>query len=108
MSGKISLYVMALATNTLPWIAAALIGLKLSAAAWIATRLHRQRLLDDRTLVTVAACWLGAALALYGLLAWLFTTPLLPHILLALVAVLAIPLVRLSAAPLALASNRHL
>jgi polyhydroxybutyrate depolymerase len=104
----LSLYAMSLATNAWPWIAAALIGLKLSAAAWIATRLHRQRLLEDRTLVTVAACWLGAVLALYGLLAWLFTTPLLPLSLLAMAAVLAIPLVRLSAAPLALASNRHL
>jgi polyhydroxybutyrate depolymerase len=104
----LSLYVMALATNALPWIAAALIGLKLSAAAWIATRLHRRRLLNDGTLVTVAACWLAVVLALYGLLAWLFTTPLLPRSLLALVAILAIPLVRLSAAPLALAWNRHL
>ncbi len=103
----LSLYAMALATNALPWIAAALVGLKLSAAAWIATRLHRQRLLNDRTLVTVAACWLVAVLALYGLLAWLVTTPLIPRYFLALVAVLAIPLARLSAAPLALAGNRH-
>jgi polyhydroxybutyrate depolymerase len=103
----LSLYVMALATNALPWIAAALIGLKLSAAASIATRLRRQRLLSDRTLVTVAAGWLVVVLALYGLLAWLVTTPLIPRYLLALAAVLAIPLARLSAAPLALAGNRH-
>src|SRR5215210_1582616 len=100
-------YVMALGTNALPWIAAALIGLKLSAAASIATRLRRQRLLDDRTLVTVAAGWLVVVLALYGLLAWLVTTPLIPRYVLALAAVLAIPLARLSAAPLALAGNRH-
>lgn len=104
----LSLYAMALATNALPWIAAALIGLKLSAAAWIATRLHRQRLLNGRTLVTVAACWLVVVLALYGLLSWLFTTPLIPRFFLAMVAVLGIPLARLSAAPLALAWNRHL
>jgi polyhydroxybutyrate depolymerase len=103
----LALYVMVLATNALPWIAAALIGFKLSAAAAIATRLRRQRLLDDRTLVTVAAGWLAAVLALYGLLAWLVTTPLIPRHLLALAAVLAIPLARLSAAPLALAGNRH-
>jgi polyhydroxybutyrate depolymerase len=100
-------YVMALGTNVLPWIAAALIGLKLSAAASIASRLRRQRLLDDRTLVTVAAGWLVAVLALYGLLAWLVITPLIPRYVLALAAVLAIPLARLSAAPLALAGNRH-
>lgn len=103
----LSLYGMALATNALPWIAAALIGLKLSAAASIATRLRRQRLLNDRTLVTAAAGWLVAVLALYGLLAWLVTTPLIPRCFLALIAVLAIPLARLSAAPLALAGNRH-
>jgi len=103
----LSLYVMALATKALPWIAAALVGLKLSAAASVATRLRRQRLLDDRTLVTVAAGWLVVVLALYGLLAWLVTTPLIPRYFLALVAVLAIPLARLSAAPLALAGNRH-
>lgn len=104
----LALYVMALATNAWPWIAAALIGLKLSAAVWIATRLHRQRLLNDRTLVTVAACWLVVVLALHGLLSWLVTTPLIPRSLLAMVAVLAIPLARLLAAPLALAWNRHL
>ncbi|MES1240424.1 MAG: PHB depolymerase family esterase [Acidobacteriota bacterium] len=103
----LALYGMALATKALPWIAAALIGLKLSAAASIATRLRRQRLLDDRTLVAAAAGWLVAVLALYGLLAWLVTTPLIPRYFLALVAVLAIPLARLSAAPLALAGHRH-
>ncbi|HEX3130172.1 MAG TPA: PHB depolymerase family esterase [Thermoanaerobaculia bacterium] len=103
----LALYGMALATNALRWIAAALVGLKLSAAASIAVRLRRQRLLSDRMLVTVAAGWLVAVLALYGLLAWLVATPLIPRYFLALVAVLAIPLARLSAAPLALAGNRH-
>ena len=46
-------------------------------------------------------------LALYGLLVWLVDTPLIPRYFLALVAILAIPLARLSAAPLALAWNRH-
>jgi hypothetical protein len=46
-------------------------------------------------------------LALYGLLVWLLDTPHIPHYLLMLLAILAIPLARLSAAPLALASNRH-
>ncbi|HEX4954818.1 MAG TPA: PHB depolymerase family esterase [Thermoanaerobaculia bacterium] len=103
----LSLLVMAMATDASRWIAAGLIGLKVSIAAWIATRLHRQRLVSARTLVTVAAGWLVVVLALYRLLDWLVTTPLLPRYLLALVAVLAIPLARLSAAPLALAGNRH-
>ncbi|HEX9310311.1 MAG TPA: hypothetical protein VF887_05830, partial [Gemmatimonadaceae bacterium] len=58
-------------------------------------------------LVTGAACWSVAVLALYGVLVWLLDTPHIPHYLLMLVAILAIPLARLSAAPLALAWNRH-
>ena len=38
---------------------------------------------------------------------WLVPTLLLPTYLLALIAVLGVPLVRLSAAPLAVAWNRH-
>src|SRR5256884_7338019 len=37
--------------NALPLILAGLVGLKMSAAAWIATRLDRSRLLGDRALV---------------------------------------------------------
>ncbi len=103
----LSLFAMAIATDALLWIAATVVCLKVSVAAWIATRLHRQRLLSGRTLVISAACWLVVVLALYRLLAWLVTTPLLPRYFLALVAVLAVPLARLSAAPLALAGNRH-
>jgi hypothetical protein len=90
-----------------PWILGGLIGLKMSAAAWIGARLYRRRVLSDRTLVAGAACWCVAVLALYGVLAWLFFTPFFPRYLLGLVAILAIPLARLSAAPLALAWNRH-
>lgn len=93
--------------NALPWIAAALVGVKMSAAAWIAIRLVRGRLLSGRTLVAGAAGWSVAVFALYGLLVWLVATPFFPRHLLALVAILAMPLARLSAAPLALAWNRH-
>lgn len=93
--------------NAVPWIPAVLVCAKMFAAAWVATRLYRSRVLSDRTLITGAACWLAAVLALYGLLVWLFSTPNLPHYFLALVAILAIPLARLSAAPLALEWNRH-
>ena len=93
--------------DALPAILAVLACAKLSAAAWVATRLYRSRLLSDRTLVTGAACWCAAVLALYGLFAWFLSTPFFPRYLLALVAILAIPLARLSAAPLALAWNRH-
>src|SRR5438874_12352393 len=93
--------------NALPLILAVLVGIKMSAAAWIATRLDRSRLLGDRALVGGAACWVLAVLALYGVLVWFFSTPFVAHYLLALIAILAVPLARISAAPLALAWNRH-
>src|SRR6266566_4266460 len=93
--------------NALPLILAGLVGLKMSAAAWIATRLDRSRLLGDRALVLGAACWVFAVFALYGVLVWFFSTPFVARYLLALIAILAVPLARISAAPLALAWNRH-
>jgi hypothetical protein len=93
--------VLAALLEALPWILAVLAGLKLCAAAWVA------RLLSDRTLVAGAACWLVLVLALHGLLVWLVATPFIPSYLLLLVAILATPLARVSAAPLALAWNRH-
>jgi hypothetical protein len=93
--------------NALPWIAAVLVCIKVSAAAWIAIRLRDNRLLSDRTLVLGAACWDVSVFALYGLLVWLTPALLFRSYLLALVAILAVPLARLSGAPLALAWNRH-
>ena len=93
--------------STLPLIFTLLVCVKMSAAAWIATGLYRYRLLSDRVLVAGAACWCAAVFALYGVLVWMLDTPHIPHYLLMLLAILAIPLARLSAAPLALAWNRH-
>jgi hypothetical protein len=93
--------------NALPLILAGLVGLKMSAAAWIATRLDRSQLLGRNALVAGAACWCVAVLALYGVLVWFFSTPFVARYVLALIAILAVPLARLSAAPLALAWNRH-
>jgi hypothetical protein len=99
--------VMAALWNALPWIAAVLVCVKLSVAGWIAMRLHDSRLLRGRTLVLGAVCWDVAVFALYGLLMWIVPTLLVRSYFLALVAILAIPLARLSATPLALAWNRH-
>ena len=99
--------VLAALLDALPWILTVLVCAKMSAAAWIATRLYDRRLLSDRTLVTGAACWLVAVLALYGVLAWFWTTPHVARYFLLLIAILEIPLARLSAAPLALSWNRH-
>ncbi|MDP9203259.1 MAG: hypothetical protein M3P26_15185 [Gemmatimonadota bacterium] len=93
--------------SALPLIFAVLVCFKMIAAVWIAVRLYRTRLLSDRTLVIGAGLWCVAVLALYGVLVWLLDTPHIPHYLLVLLAILAIPLARLSAAPLALARNRH-
>ncbi|MFL5489673.1 MAG: hypothetical protein ACJ8AJ_14430, partial [Gemmatimonadaceae bacterium] len=93
--------------SALPSIFAVLVGLKMIAVVWIAVRLYDGRLLSDRALVTGAAYWSVAVFALYAVLVWLLGTPHFPHYVLMLVAILAIPLARLSAAPLALDWNRH-
>ena len=93
--------------RALPWVLAALACTKISAAAWIATRLHHDRMLADRALVSGATLWVIAVLTLYAVLVWLVGTPLLPHYMLGLIAILAVPVARLAAVPLALARNRH-
>ena len=93
--------------DAIPVVAAVLVALKMSAAAWIVARLDRAHLLEPRALVTSAALWLAAVLTLYAVLAWIIDTPHIPRYVLLLAAILAIPLTRLAAAPLALASNRH-
>jgi hypothetical protein len=93
--------------DSLPWILFGFVALKMIAAAVIAPKLFRSRLISDRVLVTAAASWSAAVLALYALFAWFVDTPYVPHYVLMLLATLAIPLARVSAAPLALAANRH-
>jgi hypothetical protein len=99
--------VMAMLWNSFAWIAAAAVCIKLSAATWIAMRLHDHRLISDRTLIAGAICWDVVVFALYGLLTWLVPTLIFRSYVLVLIAILAVPLARLSAAPLALAWNRH-
>lgn len=91
----------------LPAILAVLSVLKVLAAAGVAARLFERRLLSDRALLQAASVWVASVLTLYMLLAWLASGPLIPHYFLLLVAILAIPLARVSAAPLALDWNRH-
>ena len=93
--------------DAVPLILAILVAIKMTAALSIAVRLVHSTLLSDRALVIWAACWCVVVLALYGLLVWIVSTPLFPRYLLALIAILAIPLARFSASPLALAWNRH-
>ncbi|HEX2601784.1 MAG TPA: hypothetical protein VHL32_06675 [Gemmatimonadaceae bacterium] len=93
--------------SALPLIFGVLVAAKMTAAVWIGLRLYGKRLLKDRTLVAGAASWCVAVFALYGVLVWMLDTPHIPHYLLMLVAILTIPLVRVSAAPVALSWNRH-
>lgn len=100
-------WVIAEILNALPWVLAILVFCKMIAVAWIVLRLHDRRLVSDRALVVGAASWDVAVLALYGLFLWLVPAVLFRIYALALVAILAIPLARLSASPLALSWNRH-
>jgi hypothetical protein len=93
--------------NAVPTVLAVLAALKLSAAVWVAVQLYHRRLLRDRTLVIGAALWCGAVLGLAAVLSWWIASEFFPRYLFVLVAILAVPLTRLSAAPLALAWNRH-
>lgn len=94
--------------SALPQILAALVCVKMLAAGWVAMRLTRGGgPLGDRTLITGASCWTASVLALFGVLAWLAETPHIPRYLLMLMAILSVPLARVSAAPLAMARNRH-
>jgi hypothetical protein len=102
-----SKYAIALLWNNLGSIAAVLVCIKLTAAVWIAMRLHDRRLLSDRTLIISAVCWDVTVFALYGVLAWIVPFELIGKNVLALIAILEVPLARIAAAPLALAWNRH-
>lgn len=93
--------------DAIPGILSTLAILKIIAATWIANRVFKERLLSDRALVVVAACWCGAVFAVYAAFVWFVDTPFVPHYLLLLAAILAVPLARISAGPFSLARNRH-
>jgi hypothetical protein len=93
--------------NGLPWILVGMVFVKMIAASWVAIRLCDSRLLSDRTLVTGAACWFVTVLTLYAVLEWFAASPTVPRYFLGAIAILQVPLARVSAAPLALAWNRH-
>ena len=93
--------------NALTWLPLVPAFFKVCAAAWIATRLHRDRRANDRVLVAGAAAWLAGVLAVYGVFHWMFGTPLIADSFKLALAILAVPVVRPSAVLLALASNRH-
>lgn len=86
---------------------AILVVLKITAAIVIARRLSRSGLISDRAIAAGAAAWAVTVFVLYGVFVWWADTPMLPRYVFLLIAILAVPLARISAAPLALAWNRH-
>lgn len=99
--------VLAALWNQLPLMMAILVAFKLGAAGWIAVRLCNRGLVSDQTLLAGALVWDLLVFAVFALLAWIIPAMLMPRYVLVLIAMLAVPLVRISAAPLALAWNRH-
>jgi hypothetical protein len=93
--------------NAAPTLLAVAAFAKMCGAMWVAVRLYRSRLLRDRALVIGAAAWCVAVLTLAAVLTWWIASQFFPRYLFVLVAIIAVPLVRLAAAPVALDWNRH-
>jgi hypothetical protein len=91
----------------LPGYAAAAALVKLLAATCVGRALLRRGLIEPRALAKVLVVWLLAVAGLFGLLYAAVAPDDAPVSLLASGAVLSVPMVRLLAAPLALAWNRH-
>jgi hypothetical protein len=91
----------------LPWLMGGLIVLKLFAAGWACTLASRRRLVATRTLVRLLSIWLMVAFGLIVFLRYLIPDNYMSVHGIVLGVVLSLPLARLSAAPLALAWNRH-
>ena len=89
------------------WLAGSAALAKAFAAVWAFRAAYQESLLEARTFAWVLGAWVPSALCLVSLIYLLFGGRQLPVALLALGAVLSLPLARLAAAPLALAWNRH-
>jgi hypothetical protein len=97
----------AAALTVIAWVGAAVVALKLLLAGWAVRALSRRGLVERATLARLLGVWLLAVLGLFALLMWLVPAEAVAPYLLALWAVLCVPLARLAFAPLALAWNRH-
>jgi hypothetical protein len=106
--------------TVLTWCAAGVAGVKLLGAGWVLRTAQRRGLVEWHNQTIVLGLWVLGLACLVTMSCWLLPSEGLPlpaeigpgtlHIPVALVAlalVLALPLVRLMAAPLALAWNRH-
>jgi hypothetical protein len=95
------------ALNAIPWLMAAFVALKLALAFLVMQRGAARGLFRRAQLVSAAIVWDLCVLAVYGVLALILPEILFRRYFLLLVAMLVVPFVRLAAAPLAVAGNRH-
>ncbi|MBW3670268.1 MAG: hypothetical protein KY432_01205 [Acidobacteria bacterium] len=102
-----SRYRIVVAWSAIPWLMMTLVALKLVLAMRVMQRGTERGLFTRKQLVLGAIAWDVSVLALYGVLALVLPAYLFRRQLLLLFAMLAIPFVRLAAAPLAVARNRH-
>jgi hypothetical protein len=90
------------------WLCASLaLVLKLIASVWVWFEVSRRGLLKSRTLALLLCGWLLVGAGLFGLLAWVLPTELIPLYGIALLLALVLPFTRITIGPLALAWNRH-
>jgi hypothetical protein len=90
-----------------PWLLGLLLACRLSVAGLALRAGLRRRVLERRTAVRWATAWVCVASALFGLLAYAVPAERVPVYNLAFAVLFAMPMARLTAAPLALAWNRH-
>jgi hypothetical protein len=91
----------------LPWLLGLLIACRLSVAGLALRAGLRRRVLAPGTAVRWVIAWVCIALTLFGLLAYAVPAERVPIYNLAFAVLFAMPMARLTAAPLALAWNRH-
>lgn len=95
------------AWKAIPSLMAALAALKLLLSMRVIKRIAERGLFSRTQLIVGAIVWDAAVFAVAGVLALILPEILAPRFFLLLVALLVVPFVRLAAAPLAVARNRH-
>lgn len=97
----------ALAWYSIPWLMVAFAAIKLVLAMRLMQRGASRGLFTRRQLILGAIAWDACVFAIYGVLALVLPAILARRSILLLIAILVVPFVRLAAAPLAVAENRH-
>ena len=90
-----------------PWLLGLLMACRLSVAGLALRAGLRRRVLAPRTAVRWVTTWACVAATLFGLLVYAVPAERVPVYNLALAVLFVMPMVRLTAAPLVLAWNRH-